>query len=107
MLAPDDDDYFVLKVKHSAFHATPLDLLLRHLGARKLLITGVSSEQCVLYSAADARMLDYQLVVPADCVASQTDGGKADALRHLERVLGCRTAASAEIELPLTDHGGN
>ena len=99
-LAPEADDYFVLKPKHSGFHATPLDLLLRHLQVRTLILTGVSSDQCVLYTAADARMNDYEVIVPRDCVATQSEARNADALRHFEAVLELNTAASAELALP-------
>jgi nicotinamidase-related amidase len=100
-LAPDADDYFVLKPKHSAFHVTPLDLLLRHLHARKLVLVGVSSDQCVLYSAAAARMHDYTVVVPRDCVATQSDDRNTRAIRHFEEVLGLETTVSMDLELPL------
>ena len=73
-LAPGDTDYFVLKPKHSAFFATPLDLLLRHLRVRRLLVCGVAGDQCVLLTAIEARMQDYDVTVPADCVGSQTPG---------------------------------
>ena len=99
-LAPARDDYFVLKPKHSGFHATPLDLLLRHLGVQTLLLTGVSSDQCVLYTAADARMHDYEVIVPRDCVATQSDERNARALRHFSEVLGLDTPLAAAIGLP-------
>ena len=63
-LAPGDADYFVLKPKHSAFFATPLDLLLRHLRVRRLLLSGVAGDQCVLLTAIEARMQDYDVAVP-------------------------------------------
>jgi nicotinamidase-related amidase len=99
-LKPDDDDYFVLKPKHSAFYATPLDLLLRHLGARKLVITGVSSDQCVLYTAVDARMRDYEVIVPHDCSATQTEGRHRQSMQHCDVALGVATTRSSELELP-------
>lgn len=99
-LAPDDHDYFVLKPKQSAFYATPFDLLLRHLKARKLLLTGVSSGECVLYTAADAHMHDYEAVVPRDCVAAQTEARDALVLRHFEQALHLETAPAAELALP-------
>src|SRR5918999_997811 len=68
-LAPGDDDYFIFKPKHSGFFATPLAALLEHLGARTLILTGVTIEQCVLFTAIDAYVRDYELVVPRDCVA--------------------------------------
>ena len=50
-LKPEDDDYFVLKPKHSAFYSTTLDVLLRYLGARRLIITGIAANICVLFTA--------------------------------------------------------
>lgn len=44
LLAPDEDDYFLLKPKQSAFFGTPLELLLQHLKVDRLLLTGVASD---------------------------------------------------------------
>jgi len=99
-LHPDDDDYSVLKPKHSAFYATPLDLLLRHLRVNRLLIGGVASDQCIVMSAAEAKMRDYEVIVPRDCVADQTPARTARALRHLEEAHGIATTASPRVRLP-------
>ena len=99
-LAPDEDDYFVLKPKHSAFFGTPLDLLLQHLKAHRLILTGVSSDQCVLSTATDARMRDYEVLVPADCVASQTAARNKGAIGHFTEVLGVPTTPSTRLRLP-------
>jgi nicotinamidase-related amidase len=100
MLAPDVDDYFVLKPKHSAFYATPLDLLLRHLGATRLILCGTSSDQCILGTAADAGMRDYEIVVPADTVATMSAPRQTAALRYLREVLGARTPLSSRLRMP-------
>ncbi len=99
-LLPHDDDYSVLKPKHSAFYATPLDLLLRHLRVRRLVIAGVASDQCIVMSAAEARMRDYEVIVPGDCVAAQTPARNAGALRHLDEGHGIKTTPSARVRLP-------
>jgi nicotinamidase-related amidase len=99
-LAPDEDDYFVLKPKHSAFFATPLDLLLQHLQARRLILTGVASDQCVANTAADARMRDYDVVVPSDCIAAHSMARNRRAIRHFEEALAMRTTAGSRIRLP-------
>jgi nicotinamidase-related amidase len=99
-LAPAADDYFVLKPKHSGFHATPLDLLLRHLKVRTLVLVGVSSDQCVLYTAADARMHDYDAIVPRDCIATLGAERNARALSHFDEVLRLPTPVSTDLELP-------
>lgn len=98
-LMPVDDDYAVLKPKHSAFFATPLDLLLRHLRVSRLVITGVAAELCILMSAAEACMRDYEVIVPRDCTAALTPARNARALRTLEEVHRIKTTASKDIRL--------
>src|SRR5687767_11902328 len=99
LLAPDEDDYFVLKPKHSGFQFTTLDVLLAHLGAETLILTGVAGNFCVLFTAHDAYMRDFHLVVPRDCVASQTAAEDRQALEHMARVTKADTRASGEIDL--------
>ena len=100
LLAPDDDDYFVLKPKHSGFFATPLDLLLQHLQARRLIITGVATDQCVTTTAVDARMRDYEVIVPRDCVATEDAARNRRAIRHIEEAVRVPTTPAARIRLP-------
>src|SRR5437762_8403556 len=59
LLVPDDNDYFVLKPKHSGFYSTTLSLLLTHLTAKNLILTGISGNNCVLFTANDAYMRDF------------------------------------------------
>jgi nicotinamidase-related amidase len=86
LLVPDEDDYFVLKPKHSGFQFSALELLLEHLGARTLILTGVAGNFCVLFTAQDAYMHDYRLYVPRDCIASLTPADDRYALHHMARV---------------------
>ena len=98
LLRPDKEDYFVLKPKHSGFHSTTLDVLLAHLGVSTLVITGVAGNFCVLFTAHDAYMRDFRLLVPADCIASQTEEDDRYALRHMEKVCKADVRPSAEID---------
>jgi nicotinamidase-related amidase len=98
-LQPEPDDYFVLKPKQSAFFGTPLELLLRHLDAQRLILTGVASDQCVLVTATEAGMRDLAVVVPRDCVASQSARRNEIVLRQLEEVQNLPTTPSARIRL--------
>ena len=85
-LEPDRDDYFVLKPSHSAFFGTPLELLLKFLKVHRIAIAGVASDQCVLSTAMEARMRSLEVVVPRDCVASQTTPRNNTVLRQFEEV---------------------
>ena len=99
ILQPEEDDYFVLKPKHSGFYSTTLDLLLRYLGAETLFLTGVAGNICVLFTANDAYMRDYHLIIPADCVASQTVKENKSALELMRKVLKAETRPSTELDL--------
>jgi len=97
LLHPDDEDYFVLKPKHSGFQHTSLSVLLSHLGTRTLVLTGVAAEFCVLFTAHDAYMREYRLVVPRDCIASERPAYERYALAHMRDVTKADTRASARI----------
>ncbi len=99
ILQPGEDDYFVLKPKHSAFYATTLDILLTYLGARTLIFTGIAGNICILFSANDAYMRDYHLVVPADCTVSNTVEENDHALEEIRTVLKADITESAQLDL--------
>src|SRR3954465_9336567 len=80
LLQPADDDYFVLKPKHSGFFSTTLETLLHYLGSQKLIITGLAGNFCVLFTANDAYMRDYELIIPSDCTASNSATENREAL---------------------------
>jgi nicotinamidase-related amidase len=99
LLKPTHDDYFVLKPKHSAFYATTLEVLLKYLGTRELVMGGFSGDLCVLFTAGDAYMRDLRVHVPSDCVASVHEEENRRALAYMRRVLEVRTAPSTTLDL--------
>ena len=99
LLLPADDDYFVLKPKNSGFYSTTLDLLLSHLGARNLILTGIAGNNCVFFTANDAYMRDYKVFVPRDCVASNSEEENEHALKQMEIVLKADIRPAKELDL--------
>ena len=99
ILQPEEDDYFILKPKHSAFFETTLDTLLAYLGAKTLIMTGVAGNICILFSANDAYLRDYNIVVPGDCVVSNTVEENDHALQQIQRVLKGDVTPSTELDL--------
>ena len=97
LLRPEDDDYFVLKAKHSGFFSTTLDLLLEYLQAKTVIINGIAANICVLFTANDASMRDLNLVVPGDCVASNTEEENRNALEQMRKVLKADIRPSTEL----------
>jgi nicotinamidase-related amidase len=96
-LAPEKDDYVILKPRHSGFFGTPLELLLMSIHTRRLIITGIATDSCVLYTAADAYMRNYELMVPSDCVAAINSQAHHNALAHIETMLKANTSRSSEL----------
>jgi len=99
LLRPSEDDYFVLKPKHSGFYSTVLEVLLEHLGVRTLILTGIAANICVLFTANDAYMRDFRLIVPSDCVASNTEEDNETALRQMREILKADTRPSTDLKL--------
>ena len=99
LLRPMEDDYFVLKPKHSGFYSTALDVLLEYLQVEKVILTGIAANICVLFTANDAYMRDFHLYVPSDCVASNTIEENDLALEQMENVLKADIRPSAELDL--------
>lgn len=99
LLKPDQDDYFILKPKHSGFFSTTLDTLLEYLKAKTLILTGLTADVCVLFTANDAYMRDFYLVVPSDCVASCDPVENKHALQHMQRVLKADITPSTDLDL--------
>jgi nicotinamidase-related amidase len=96
-LLPSEEDFFVLKPKHSGFYSTSLDVLLGFLGIDTLILTGFASDICVLYTANDAYMRDYGLVVPSDCVAGESVAKTAAALEHMKTLLKAKVVRSRAV----------
>jgi nicotinamidase-related amidase len=105
-LRPTARDYFVLKPKHSGFFDTTLDPLLEKLPIRRVILTGVAGNICVLFTANDAYMREYKIFAPADCIASNTAADNDHALRQLKTVLKGDVAVSTRLRFranrPLT-----
>lgn len=107
LLRPAQDDYFVLKPKHSAFYATTLDVLLSYLGVQRLILAGFSGDICVLFTASDAYMRDIHLNVPADCIASNSPRSNRRTLAYMERVLDVDPTPSTGLDLRALGKGAS
>jgi nicotinamidase-related amidase len=98
LLCPDEEDYFVLKAKHSGFYHTQLDLLIDYLQVRTLVLAGFATDICVLFTASDAYMRDLDIIVPPDCSAAASLEHHGTALEHMSRVLKVKTIPSVKID---------
>jgi nicotinamidase-related amidase len=99
LLKPEEDEYFVLKPKHSGFYSTALDVLLEYLQVESIILTGIAANICVLFTANDAYMRDSHLFVPRDCVASNTEEENRLALEQMEKVLKADVRPSDDLDV--------
>jgi ureidoacrylate peracid hydrolase len=83
-VAPHRDDRVIVKRRYSPFHGTDLDVLLRSLGIRTLVLAGVATNVCVEAAARDAFMRDYYVVVVSDCTAGRDESFHRAALTNIE-----------------------
>jgi nicotinamidase-related amidase len=96
-LRPTARDYFVLKPKHSGFFDTTLDTLLKALRIRRVLLTGIAGNICVLFTANDAYMRDLKIYAPADCIVSNTPTDNEHALQQIKTALKGNLATSTHL----------
>ena len=98
-IMPDKEDYFVLKPMHSAFFQTPLEALLRYLGAESLILCGLATNSCIVCTAHDARMRDFRLAVPSDCSAARTRREHLQAIQHIKAMTDAKVISSGSLRL--------
>lgn len=99
LLKPTPRDFFVLKPHLSGFHETPLDTLLQIGEVQTVIVVGFAADNCVFFTAAEAHMRDYRLVVPSDCCASEQDRERRHALSKMRKFLDANTASSRHIRM--------
>ncbi|MFG6113546.1 isochorismatase family cysteine hydrolase [Halobacillus sp. MO56] len=86
-IRPDDGDYFLIKPKHSGFYQSSLQSLLYELGVKRLILSGIAGNICVLFTANDAYMREYELWIPENTIASNDPNDNQYALTMMENVL--------------------
>ena len=101
LLHPRSTDYLVLKPKHSALYSSSLETLLGFLGVRHVILAGFAANICVLFTANDLYMRDYQVTVPRDCCASNSKEENDNALRQMTQVLKADLRESALLNVEL------
>jgi nicotinamidase-related amidase len=99
MLVPRSDDYIVLKPKHDAFYATPLDTLLSYMQAKKVILAGLTTNACVLSTAMELHVRDFEIVVPSDCVCGLDKQDHERALAVMRTSFGARICPAAELRM--------
>lgn len=99
LLRPSPQDYIVLKPKHSALYATPLETILEYIGAHSLILAGLTTNACVMITASELYVRDFKLFVPRDCVAALTGIDQRNSLALMKKNFAADVRASAKINV--------
>jgi nicotinamidase-related amidase len=99
LLTPEPEDFVILKSTLSGFYQTPLEAMLRLGRVETVVVGGFAADNCVFFTAADAYMRDYRVVVPSDCVGSESAAAHRTALETMRRLFGAKTPVSARVRL--------
>ncbi len=86
-LKPAVNEVVIYKRRYSGFFGTDLDIALREDGVGKIIVTGVLTDVCVLYTVADAFFRGYTVLVVSDGTASLSEDRHRWALNHMREVL--------------------
>jgi nicotinamidase-related amidase len=90
LIQPDENDYCILKPMHSAFYQTPLDVLLRHLGCRSVIVAGLTTNSCILCTAHDGNMRDLKVTIVSDCCGARSPREHEEAIKNIREMAGAR-----------------
>jgi ureidoacrylate peracid hydrolase len=94
-IAPAEDEMVFRKTSSSVFISTNIDYVLRNLGVRSLIATGLMTDQCVESAVRDACDLGYLVTLVTDaCITDRAD-------RHEQSLIGirgyCRQRTTEEV----------
>jgi nicotinamidase-related amidase len=98
-IAPRPETLFVVKARHSIFYQTPLEYLLGQEDVKRIALIGQVTEQCILYSALDAYIRHFEVVVPRDAVAEIREDLADAALRMMEVNMDAQVLTAGDLDL--------
>lgn len=97
-LQPQKGDYIVEKHRFSAFIGTNLDLILRSLGRKSIVLTGVLTNVCVESTARDGFMMDYNVTLVSDGCAGSNPAAHQYTLETIDMLFGQTKDAASVID---------
>ena len=98
-LKTEEGDYTVSKHRYSSFINTDLDLVLRSIKKKTVVVTGGETNLCLGTTAMDALMHDYYVILPEDCIAGVDEESHRHGLQILDKFFGIVTTSQKIIDI--------
>lgn len=102
-IAPEGDEIVLPKTSSSVFVSTHIDYILRNLGTRQLVISGLITDQCVESAIRDACDLGYLVTQVTDACLTYSQERHDYSLRAIKGY--CRQVTTAELLAELEGTG--
>jgi len=83
-LAPGEDEIVLPKTSSSVFVSTHIDYILRNLGVKQLVISGLVTDQCIESAVRDACDLGYLVTLVPDACATYSQERHDNSLRAIK-----------------------
>jgi nicotinamidase-related amidase len=96
-LKVSEKDYIVPKRRYSGFFQTDLDILLKELDVKTVVMTGLHAHMCVRHTASDAYCLGYDVVVAKEATDSFTEEDYTNGLAYLKTCYGADAYTNEEL----------
>lgn len=94
-IAPDDDEIVLPKTSSSVFVSTHVDYVLRNMGIKQLVLSGLVTDQCVESAIRDACDLGYLVTQVTDACLTYSQDRHDHSLRAIKGY--CRQVTAAEL----------
>ena len=96
-LSPLKSEKVIPKRRYSGFFGTDLDLTLREAGIERVILVGVLTDICVMYTSADASARNYEVIVVSDATASINEENHLNALTHMKDIHNTTITTTEEV----------
>ena len=100
-IAPQDDEIVLPKSSSSVFVSTHIDYILRNLGVKQIVMSGLVTDQCVESAVRDACDLGYLVTHVTDACLTYTQERHDNSLNTIKGY--CRQVTTAELIAEISD----
>ncbi len=96
-LAPLNNESVIPKTTYSGFFRTPLETILQGIEIEEIILTGVTTDICVLHNVAESFFRGYKVKVVEDATATFNPQEHERALKYMTEIYGAKILKTGDI----------